>query len=122
MDKTLADPIVETEGNRGMRMLWPVGAPDADGYQTYAKLSLRHHLAPRYCYSVTLRWTEIKREADSTTEKLWLGKDGLHLEQVAARRFSAGRMRELAGSALQTVRDRYAAGDPEVRAYFEVSS
>lgn len=120
MDDTtkLGEPIVQRL-DRGMRMLWPVGGPDDEGFQTYAALSVECDGRPAFRYASRLRRAEIKRESRWSTENFSaLNSDSLTLNSVETRRFSRAKLRRLADEALRTVRERYDEGDPEVRRFF----
>lgn len=118
----LGAPITQRRDRpRGVRMLWPLGDPDPEGFQTYAELSVAYYGRPSYRYARMLTQTRIKPGPPLPIEVYGLlNRDALTLDAVAARRFSDATLRQLAEETLRMVRERHAGGDAEVRRFFEV--
>jgi hypothetical protein len=118
----LGAPIMEHRDRpRGVRMLWPIGGPDPDGFQTYAELLVAYYGRPSYRYARMLRQTRIKPGPPLPIEVYeLLDRDTLTFDAVAARRFSGATLRRLAEETLRMVRERHAVGDAEVGRFFEV--
>jgi len=113
-------PEVE-DRSRSVRMLWPVGKPDEQGYQTYAELAVRHDGNPRYRYEVELRQTKIKREGIWVSEMFSVfGRKIERISSTPTKRYNGPRMRQLLDTALTDIRARHQAGDVVISGYFEL--
>lgn len=110
----------ERSSRRGRRILWPVGEPADDGYQTYAALEVTHHgraeVAGRaeYVYIASLRGTSIRTEGPISSERIEFGHPSVLIDREPAQRFSEKRLTAVAAAARAAVETRYAEGDREV--------
>lgn len=118
--RELPAPTIEHR-ERMTRVLWPVGAPDAEGFQLYAALTVLHYgrceIAgwPEYQYCAHLQRAQIKRGRGSVTEKIGvLSGAGLPVDSLPAARFSKQRMATFTEACRALVERRYAEGDPTI--------
>lgn len=119
----LGDPTtVEAAGTRGMRMLWPVGAPDPEGWQEHTQLYATYVGRPSYTYLVLLQRTEIRHQPGIQAERLIVlpsTQEQVLINKVTGvRRFRESALGELLRAGLAEVRKAYERGDKTVLALF----
>ena len=115
---TLPTPTVE-QHDRMTRVLWPVGEPDAEGFQLYMALTVQHYgraqIAgwPEHQYRAHLKHAQIKRREDGGTSETIsvLSGAGFPVDSLHAPRFSRPRLASFTAACQAAVERRYTDGD-----------
>lgn len=116
-DMNTAYSRMRKETPRSQRLLWPIGEPEAEGYQRYVVLHTTHHKGSGY--RAYLSQTLIKREERVTSEKYTLiGRVQVMIYDEAAPRFSAKKLERVQDSARRNLVTLFGAGEQSVLEQF----
>lgn len=115
------DPRTEP-GDRWITASWPVGEPDAEGWQAHADLNVNYHKSRGYRATLNVHHEQHSGIYVTKTMNLSINRTETEIHTRPAARFSRKVLGEVYDLALSQLRERFESADETVTPYFDAAS